>query len=76
MILPSLSMILCSSVMIWVQLTLSVVQVIGAIPELYLCFALILTWLAGVGFALSAKWFYKEYGDYRFEKQLKKGFEK
>ncbi len=76
MILSILSMLVCVATPIFIWLVLSAIQLLCSIPEAFLLVAIILSWLAGLGFLISLMWFRALYDEYKIEKALEKEFKK
>lgn len=76
MVLAIITLILDIVLTAFVGLTGIALQHVDALNTLTLLALFGFMWLLGIGIVLSIKWLKEEYDDYRFEKQLKKGFEK
>lgn len=76
MLIPILCIVASVGLAGFIGLIFCAVESFGVMPFPFMVAVLAMIWLLGIAFTMSANWLKESYDDYKFEKALKKGFEK
>lgn len=76
MLIPILCIVASVGLAGFIGLIFWAIESLSAMTFPFMVAVLVMVWMLGVAFTMSVNWLKESYDDYKFEKALKKGFEK
>lgn len=76
MLIPILCIVASVGLAGFIGLIFWAIEAAGAMTFPFMTAVLVMAWILGIVFTMSVNWLKESYDDYKFEKALKKGFEK